>query len=148
MSGYVLSENCKLYWNTGSYTDPSWSEIDVCQDVTLELSGSEVDVTTRASGGWTENVPGSLDASVDFDILYDTGLSSFIALRQAFFNKTAVEVLVLDGDVDGTASVEGLRATCMVSNFSRNESLGEAVTVSVSLKPVRNSDASPEWFTQ
>jgi len=55
---HVLSENAVMYFNAGTYAAPTWTEISNIKDVTLNLEGSEVDVSTRASGGWTENVQG------------------------------------------------------------------------------------------
>ena len=48
---HVLSENAKLYYNSGSYASPTWVEICNVKDVTLSLEKDEVDVTTRCSGG-------------------------------------------------------------------------------------------------
>ena len=72
--------------------------------------------------------------------------AAFTAIQTAFFAKTAVEFLILDGD-ESTAGSQGLRATCMIKGFTRNETLGEALTVDVSIKPVKNSDAAPAWYT-
>jgi predicted secreted protein len=140
---HVLSEDACLYYNAGTYGSPSWSEITNVKDVTLNLDKDEVDVTTRASGGYKEFVDGLIDASISFNMLWDTEDTAFTAIRTAFFAKSAVEFLVLDGNV--TAG-QGLRATCMVKSFSRNETLGEALTVDVEVRPVRNSDAAPAWY--
>ena len=148
---HVLSENACLYYNAATYGAPTWTLIDNIKDVTLNLEGSEVDVSTRASGGWTENVQGLLTASVDFNLLWDRGGTdaAFIAIQSAFFNKTGIECLVLDGPVASTdGDSQGLRATMMVSTFTRNETLGEALTVDVSLKPVLNANAHPVWWVQ
>jgi len=50
----------------------------------------------------------------------------------------------MDGDI-ATAGSQGLRATCMVTNFSRNEPLEEAVTVSVTVKPTYSVNP-PVWM--
>ena len=49
-----------------------------------------------------------------------------------------------DGDI-ATAGSQGLRATCAVTNFSRNEALEEAITVSVTVKPTY-SVTPPAWI--
>ena len=148
---HVLSENAVLYYNAGTYAAPTWTEITNCKDVTLGLEGSEVDVSTRAGNGWTESVQGLLTASIDFNMLWDRGSTdgAFIAISAAFFAKTSVEMLVLDGPYDATdGDSQGLRAICMVATFNRNETLGEALTVDVSLKPIKNTSAAPTWWTQ
>jgi len=143
---FVLAEDAKLYRNTASYATPTWSEMDNVIDLTLNLEKEEADVTTRGSGGWTEVVDGKKDATVEFQMLWDTADTNFTALQDAFLNNTSVEVLVLDGP-EGTAGSQGLRATMMVKSFSRSEDLGDALKVDVSLRPVKNSDAAPEWYT-
>ncbi len=144
---FVISENAKIYYRSaGTYASPTWSEITLAKDVTLNLEKSDVDVTTRGSGGFTEYADGLIDASVEFSMLYDTADSAFSAFESAFFNKTSVDMAIMDGDVSTTGS-EGLRAIMMVGSFTRNETLGEALMVDISLKPVQNDDANPSWYT-
>jgi predicted secreted protein len=143
---HVLSQNAKLYRNTGTYASPTWDLIGNVKDLTLSLEKDETDVTTRASGGWKEFVDGMKDATVEFGMLWDTGDADFDAFQGAFINNTSVEVLVLDG-LAATAGSEGLRATMMVKSFTRNENLGEALMVDVSLRPVKNANSAPVWYT-
>lgn len=143
---HVLSENAKFYRNSGSYGSPSWDLISNVKDLTLNLDKDETDVTTRASGGFKEFVDGLIDASIEFSMLWDTADTNFTAIRTAFFAKTAVEFLILDGD-EGTAGSQGLRVTCMVKGFTRNEALGEALMVDVNIRPTKNANAAPAWYT-
>lgn len=142
---HVLAEDAKLYYNTGTYGSPTWTLIDNAMSLTLNLSKDAVDVTTRASAGFKEYVDGLIDASIEWGMLWDTEDAAFTAIRTAFFNKTAIEILVLDQEYDNTAA-QGLRAICMVENFTRAENLGEALTVSVTVRPVANSNAAPSWY--
>jgi len=143
---HVLSEDAKVYRNTGSYASPTWDEITNVKDLTLGLEKGEVDVTTRASGGYNEFVDGLIDANVEFGMLWDDSDADFSAIQTAFFAKTAIEFLVLDGD-SATSGNQGLRATMMIKSFSRSETLGEALMIDVSLRPVKNSDSAPDWYT-
>ena len=143
---HVLSQNAKFYRNTGTYATPTWDLIGNVKDLTLSLEKDETDVTTRSSGGWKEFVDGMKDATVEFGMLWDTGDADFDAFQGAFINNTSVEILVLDGLVATTGS-EGLRATMMVKSFTRNENLGEALMVDVSLRPVKNANSAPVWYT-
>ena len=146
---FVLAENAKLYYNTGSYATPTWSEICNVKDLTLSLEKDEVDVTTRCSGGFKEYSDGLLDANVTFNMLYDPTDAAFTALQSAFFGKSAVEFAVMDGALPPASgeTSQGLRATCMVKSFSRSESLGEALMTDVAIRPVANDDAAPEWHS-
>lgn len=143
----VLSEDAKLYYNTATYGSPNWVEITDVKDLTLNLDKGEADATTRGSGGFSEFLDGLIDASIEFSLLWDNGSSVFTAIRTAFFNKTALEFLCLDGPT-GTEGSEGLRATCMVKSFTRNENLGEALMADITIRPRKNSDAAPAWYVE
>lgn len=146
---HVLSENAKLYRNSGTYATPTWDLISNVKDLTLNLEKDETDVTTRASGGFKEFVDGLIDANVEFSMLWDTADTDFTAIRTAFFAKTAIEFAVMDGLITGAGSTgnQGLRATFMIKGFTRNENLGEALMVDVTMRPVKNSNAGPAWYT-
>ena len=139
-----LGMEAKLYRNTGTYETPDWEEITNAKDVTLNLEKGEADVTTRANSGWRATVGTLKDGSVEFEMVWDTADEGFTAIQGAYFAGTAIEVAVMDGDIE-TAGSQGLRATMAVTNFSRNEPLEEAITVSVTLKPTYAANA-PEWM--
>jgi len=138
-----LGLDAKLYRNTGTHGSPAWNEVTKVRDVTLSLEAGEADVTTRGNNGWRATVATLKDASVEFDMVWDTADDDFGAIRDAFLNRAAIEFAVMDGDIAAAGS-QGLRATCMVTNFSRNESLEEAITVSVTVKPTFSTTA-PTW---
>lgn len=140
-----LGLDAKLYRNSGTYAVPAWNEILNAKDVTLNLEASEADASRRGSDGWRETLRGLKDGSVEFEMVYDGADAEFQALRDAFLNGTTVEVAVLDGDV-ATTGTQGLRATMSVINFSRNEPLEEALSVSVTVKPAPAPNP-PEWMT-
>ena len=140
-----LGLDAKLYRNTGTYATPVWDEITNVRDVTLNLESGEADVTTRGNAGWRATVATLKDGSIEFEMVWDSDDTDFTAIRDAFLNKTAVELAVLDGDVVTTGS-QGLRASFMVTSFSRNEPLEEAITVSVTMKPTYSANP-PEWMT-
>ena len=141
-----LGLNAKLYRNTGSYASPTWNEIGNVKDVTLNLESAEADVTVRANNGWRATVPTLKDASVEFEMVWDTADEDFQAIRDAYLNNTPLEVLALDGPVSGAGSTgnQGLRAVCNVTGFSRSEPLEEALSVSVTVKPAYSANP-PTW---
>lgn len=140
-----LGMDAKLYRNTGTYAAPTWVEVSNVKDVTLNLEKGEADVTTRANAGWRATVGTLKDASIEFQMVWDTVDAGFDAIRQAFFNNTPLEFAVMDGDITDPDS-EGLRATFDIFNFTRNEALEEAILVDVSIKPTY-ADNAPEWIT-
>ncbi len=142
---FVLGKDCKLYRNTGSYGTPAWNEIPNCKDLTLNLETSEADVTTRGNNGWEAVVAALNRGSIDFQMVYDTADQDFTAVRDAYLNKGTIEFAVMDGDI-AVSGKQGLRATCMTTNFSMSQPLEEAVTVDVSIKPTYAANA-PSWYT-
>jgi predicted secreted protein len=140
----VLGLNAKLYRNTGSYATPTWDLVDNVKDLTLNLEKGEADVTRRASAGWRETVGTLKDASIEFQMVWDTEDEDFTAIKDAFFNNTSIEFAVMDGDIE-VAGSQGLRATMDVINFSREENLEEALTVSVTIKPTFAANP-PSWM--
>ncbi|MEQ8790089.1 MAG: phage tail tube protein [Pirellulaceae bacterium] len=140
-----LGMDAKLYRNTGDYATPVWVEVSNVKDVTLNLEKGEADVTTRANAGWRATVGTLKDASIEFQMVWDTVDAGFDAIRQAFFDNTPIEFAVMDGDITDPDS-EGLRATFDIFNFTRNEALEEAIMVDVSIKPTY-ADNAPEWIT-
>ena len=141
----VLGLNAKAYHNTGSYGTPVWDLIGNIKNLTLNMEKGEADVTTRANNGWKAMIGTLKDASVDFEMVWDTADTDFTAIQSAFLNNTDIEFLILDGLV-ATAGSQGLRATMTVSGFTRNEQLEEALTVAVKIRPTYATNA-PSWWT-
>jgi len=142
--GVRLGLDAKLYRNTATYATPAWNEVKVVKDVTLNLEAGEADVTTRGNGGWRAIIATLKDASLEFEMVWDTDDDDFTAIRTAFFAKTALEFAVMDGPI-ATAGSEGLRAMMAITNFSRSEPLEEAIKVSVTAKPTY-AENPPEWM--
>lgn len=143
--GAKVGLDAKLYRNSGTYAAPTWSELVNAKDVTLNLEAGEADASRRGGNGWRETLMALKDGSVEFELVYDNTDAEFTALKDAFFGGTTVELAVMDGDI-ATAGTQGLRATMSVVNFSRNEPLEEALTVSVTVKPAP-AENPPEWMS-
>ena len=143
----VLGLNAVLFYATAD-APTTFVELTNVRNVSLSLETAEADVTTRANNGWRATVPTLKDASIEWEMIYDTDDAGFTAIQEAFFGDSANEsgkdivLKVLDGGT--AASGNGLVATCRITNFSINQSLEEAVTVSVSAKPTYATDA-PSW---
>jgi predicted secreted protein len=139
-----LGMDAKLYRNTGSFGSPTWTEVTNVKDLTLNLEKGEADVTTRANGGWRATVGTLKDASIEFQMVWDTADAGFSAMQQAFFSNTPIEFAVMDGDINDPSS-EGIRATFDIFSFTRNEALEEAIMVDVTIKPTYAANA-PQWI--
>lgn len=139
----VLGMNCKLYYgDAGSQADTLASNV---KDVNLNLETGVADVTTRGANGWRLTAATLKDGSVEFEMMWDTGDAFFTAIQEAWTDSSNIALLVLTGAV-GAADSEGLDADFSITNFSRNEPLEEAVTVSVTAKPAYSTRA-PSWYS-
>lgn len=137
----ILGKDCALYYGTAGSTADTL--VENVKDVTLNLTTGEADVTTRGSGGWREFIATLRDGGASFEILWDTSDAFFTAIQTAFINGTLIAMLVLDDAIaDGG---QGLDADMMVSSFTRNETLDDAVTASIEVKPGRSTRA-PSWY--
>lgn len=143
--GIKLGMDAKLYRNSGTHGTPTWVELSNVKDVTLNLEKGEADVTTRANSGWKATAATLKDASIEFEMVWDTADAGFTAIQEAYFDNTTVELAAMDGPI-ATAGSQGLRASMMITNFSREEPLEEAISVKVTAKPTYSANP-PEWMT-
>jgi len=136
-----LGMDAVLNFQTGGVAGGgSWTELANVKDVTLSLETGEADITTRANAGWRATVGTLKEASVEFEMVWDTADAGFTAIKDAFFNNAVIGLQVLDG-----AAGSGLEADFSITNFSRNEQLEEALTVSVTAK-VTYDGTAPSWI--
>lgn len=147
----ILGKDAKLYRQTtgtratwpATGAAPNLDLVGNVRNLTLNLTSAEADATTRASNGWKVTLPTTFDGSVEFEMIADPGDADFVAIRNAFFNRTNIAMAALTGDstVEG---VEGLWADFRVTAFTRNEDLEDVVKHNVTLKP-GYSAVAPEW---
>jgi len=140
----VLGMNAKLYYDADGVDEGTWAEIENVKDLTLNLEGGEADVTTRGNDGWKATVQTLKDASIEFEMVWDTVDAAFAALKDAFMDNTSIGIAVMDGDIEVDGN-EGLTANCAVINFSRAEPLEDAIKVNVTLKPTFHT-TPPAWL--
>ena len=138
-----LGINGKLYKNDGDYATPTWTEITNVRDLTLNMDAAEADATTRANNRWRATAAALRDASVEFEMVWDTADAGFQAIRDAWKNGADLEMAVVDGDI-ATSGTEGLRATFAITGFNRNEPLEDTMTANVTIKPGYSANP-PEW---
>ena len=135
---YKLGLDAKLFHGPAGAT--ATGEMSNCKDVTLNMETGEADITTRAAKGWRITAATLKEASVEFEMIWDTADAGFNAIQQAYFGNTALSLFVSDGEGNG------LDADFVVTSFSRSEPLEEALKVSVTCKPSLVSRA-PSWAT-
>ena len=146
MADFLLGMNAKIYQGA-SAADPTTldpatlTEMGNVKDVTLSLEANEADVTTRANSGWRATAPTLRECTCEFNMIWKPGDAGFEAIKTAFLTAGTVALAVLTGahNADGA---EGPVGNWSITNFSREEPLEDAVTVSVTAKLA----AFGEWF--
>ena len=133
---YKLGLDAKLFHGPAGAT--ATGEMSNCKDVTLNMETGEADITTRAAKGWRITAATLKEASLEFEMVWDTSDEGFKALKNAYFNNSAIALFASDGEGNG------LDADFVVTSFSRQEPLEEALTVSVTCKPTLVTRA-PIW---
>lgn len=148
-ANYVLGKDCKSYQTTTLATSTTYTtqmtaatELANIKDLKLNFQTDKADVSTRASGGWKNEVNTVKSGTITFTMQWKPGDTLFNQLRDAFLNATEIFFAALDGP-KATAGNQGPAGNWTVTNFSRSEGLNEAVTVDVELSP----SSFTGWFT-
>lgn len=122
-----LGLNCKLYHGVAGAT--ATTELTNVKDVTANVTCGEADATTRAANGWRVYVSTLFEGELTFEMNKLPSDTGYKAIRTAFIGKTPIALAALDSTGDG------LDADFVITEFSENQGLEEAVTVSVTAKP-------------
>ena len=117
---YKLGLDAKIFHGAAGQT--ASTEMTNVTDVTLNLETGEADITTRAAEGWRITAATLKEASVEFEMIWDTEDSGFNAIQSAYFGNSALSLFVTDGEGNG------LDADFVVTSFSRSTKVGLQVT--------------------
>ena len=128
----------KAYYNTGTEAIPTWVEIPMAQDATINAESSDLEATTREAGCFKLSASGLITMSADISLLYQPGETAFDFLRAAFLAKTTVSVALMDGAIATTAS-EGLWFVGEVFAFPVEQPLDGVLVSAISIKPTQNA---------
>ncbi len=137
MAQFVLGMKAKAYIEGGSTGFDNMAEMSNVKNVALNLQAGEADVTTRANAGWRATAATLRECSAEFEMNWDpSDTVGFDKVKTAYLSSAPLEMAFLTGVKDTTpvAGSSGPYGTWTITNFSRNENLEEAVTVSVTAK--------------
>jgi len=132
--------DCKLFQNTGSYGAPTWTEVDLVHDLNVTIEYTEGEATTRGNGGWAAFMACLKQATVEFDMPWDTEDARWDSLRDAAMKRTALEFFVADGPA-ATVGTQGIRASFQLFRFNRDEPIEGAAVAQVSMRPTYSANA-------
>lgn len=136
--GAKLGTSAQLSYGVGQVL------ISNVRDLKLVMDKNEADVTTRANAGWKATLDGLKDATVEWEMIWDSSDTAQQAIMNAFLNNTTLIFQVMDGPY-ATVGSQGLTGTFTVTKFERDEPLTEGMKVSVAIKPAYGS--TPTWHT-
>ena len=133
MAEFILGMNAKIYQGTVGSELSVLTEMSNVKDVSLNMEAGDADITTRANGGWRGTAPTLRECTAEFEMLWKPSDASFTAIKNAFMTNSTIELAILDQarDID---TAQGPKGSFSITNFSRNESLEEAIVVSVTAK--------------
>lgn len=140
----MIGLDCTLNRNTAAWGSPTWSPVNIVRDVTLDLEQGATEANARDNPDWELNLLTRKKGSVSFDMLNKPGDANFEAIRDAYLNKTPIDIAVLDDEAD-VEGAQGLRAEWGITKFSRNEPQEGVVTYAVSMVPLRTGNL-PTWM--
>ena len=148
--GAIVGLDCDLAYNTGTHAAPVLVSISKAIDVELSMGANTATFASRESS-WEAGRVALKTLSATFGYEYEASTdTTFDALFTAYDNKTIQEYYFMDGSVLLTGS-EGIRAYCMITEFSWNQPLQDGVVVSASLQLARFEEGSvviePDWHT-
>lgn len=131
----------KLYYNTGTYGSPTWTEITLVSDLNLKIEIDKLEASSRASRGKLY-LPGMIDLGVTFKVRKDRSNAPVAALLNAFAAITLLDFLVLDGD-KSTNGNEGWRFESYIFSANEDQSLNSVLYPELIIVPAPSSNGNP-----
>ena len=138
LQGYEIGNDGYLIVGFGSGESMKCYECETVRNVSVNTAVSTIDTTTRRSGFFKEEMPGSAELSVDGEMLFDANDPCYKALQEAYTTGTIVTVGAFLSNGNGP----WMRAA--IADFSRSEELDGVVTVSAKYSNARFID----WFDE
>lgn len=108
------------------------NELKLARDITVDLGGSEVDVTCRDSGGFKQYVLGLKEVSISGTAIYDPSNAAVKALLDSWEDGIALSVTLSDP----TFAYSG-KYVC--TKITQPQPLDGVMTVDFTLKPTPES---------
>ncbi len=141
----VMGADCKLYRNSASYSTPTWREQDLISGVNVPSSYGEANVTVRASKRKRYH-PTLEETAIEIETLLIEDDTDFLALRDAYINKTALDLLITSGVRTETGHLY-VRDTYKVFQMNEGEPLEDKTVINWVLKPAFSANAALKGTT-
>lgn len=118
----VLGKDSKGYRNTGTFGSPTWVEVTEIADLKDNSTAHKTPGRRRASGIFAQYAITEVDVAIAFSLFWDLASTNFVALRNAFYAGTEIDMIFLDGSVT-TGSHQGIRLSAAFSKFEEDQGL-------------------------
>ena len=123
----------------GTAGSQATAELENCKDVNITMDKATADTSRRKGQGW-KSVKGTLKSlAIEFTMLDDTTDMDLATVRAAYLNNTLIALWAKDH-----ATGEGPDADFEVTQFSRDESLTEAIVYKVKCE-ASDENRAPTW---
>jgi len=120
------------------------AEFGNVRNVRQNFEIGKADVTTRDGNGWRQFAPTIANGGLEFETIWDPDDPLTTALLvDVAIARVSVWAIALDKTTTGG---QGLWADYVVTDFSRNEDLEEALVLNITMEPARGT-VSPGWET-
>lgn len=131
----------KLYFNTGSYNSPTWTEVKRVKEVKVGAAFDKEDATTRMGNGIKQSEPVLLDLGLTGKVRSDEGdTAGFLAMETAFLGRAEIDVLMLDGPI-ATDGSRGYRVGMKVFKFEEDQDVAKLLWRDFDLSPCVSENA-------
>lgn len=146
----IVGLDCQIAYNTGTHASPTLVNITKVIDLEVSLGSNQATFASRESN-WEMNRTALKTLAVSFGYEFEAGADTvYDFLFTAYDTRTTDEYFIMDGPT-GTSGSEGIRAYCMIAEFSWNQPLQDASVISVGLSLARFEESSvliePDWHT-
>ena len=126
----MIGLKCKAYYNSETYSGPTWGEVAKIGDVDLNDSRAMGESTTREHDFKSET-PGPREVKASFEAVFKVGDTALGALQTAYENGDSIDMFF--ANAPGGAGATGKRGDFYVTQWNRKEPLDGAVKVSIGL---------------
>lgn len=146
-AGYLLGLDCKLFRNTNTYATPTWNEVTLATEVSVNQTAGKGDVSNRSSV-YKLYRAAQIDASLEFTMRYDSANDDYTAFKTAFLARSIMDIWVADGAA-ATTGTTGPRMNVMITEFSHAQPLSDGVDIKISMCPCIDGTATqtPTYLT-
>ena len=126
-TNWKLGRECTLAIGT--------NELKLAREVTVELAGSEADVTSRNSDGIKQTVLALKELTISGTAIYSPGDAAVQALLDAYTNGTALSITISDPTLNYTGK-------WAVVSLTNGQPLEDVATLDFTLKPTLEGSSS------